>query len=147
MKEQVISQSSRLQRSRPSNCDWCNGADWQETILTFHYTYICHTCIYLWASHVVIIYGIYAFFFCYSRPQNAAYSRHFSTTVTDFVVTWCREKKMIFDRTFYFEDFQKIITIKYEFYFAAIRIVSAVSINEYTRKTFVPQSPNTNTYI
>lgn len=54
---------------------------------------------------------------------------------------------MIFDRTCYFEDFQKIIAIKYEFYFAAIRIVSVVSINEYTRKTFVSQSPNTSTYI
>lgn len=33
MKERVISQSSRLQRNRPSNCDRCNGAGWQRTLL------------------------------------------------------------------------------------------------------------------
>lgn len=43
MKERVISQSSRLQRNRPSNCDWCNGADRQRTLFAFRCTYTCHT--------------------------------------------------------------------------------------------------------
>lgn len=43
MKERVISQSSRLQRNRPSNCDWCNGADRQRTLFAFRCTHTRHT--------------------------------------------------------------------------------------------------------
>lgn len=74
--------------SRPSNCDWCNGAGWQETLLTFRYVCTCVSYLvpFLLATSIKYIrsrlhlHGVFFFLF----PPHTLRREH-SSTVTDFV--------------------------------------------------------------
>lgn len=113
MKERVISQSSRLQRNRPSNCDWCNGADRQRTLFAFRCTYTCHTRISIESIAYLLI---------RARARNIECS-FFRFFFTDF-------QTIKFDEKFYLSRIfaKKYISIEQRFIFIA-RIISTASLS------------------